>query len=132
MGDLGRRAYDPPNGLVVRRGIWSFEAHGRTAITVLCTALTVAVVIYEARDIERQIHISIAEHESTYQRSVESMRAMIEAFDKARKSEHIAMDRRLDIIACGALMTESERKWAREQRGVTWDNRCPWITPEPK
>lgn len=119
---------DDANGLIVRRGNTSLEARGRAALLVLCTLFIIAALAYEAREVQRVI----AEHEANYERRVEMAQVMIGELDRQRRMEHLALDRRLDILSCAAMLTDSERQWVRGQRHVTWDDRCPWITPEPK
>jgi hypothetical protein len=123
----GERNGDP-NGLVVRRGSTSLEAHGRSAILVLCTILIIAAIVWQGREIQR----TIQNHESQYERGIEAARSMIIQFGQQRQIEHQAIMRRIDIASCAALLTETERKWVRDNRHVTWDDRCPWITPEPR
>ena len=129
MGDgrPGERAEDP-NGLVVRRGGTSIEAHGRTVVIILCTILILGAIVWTARDVDRRI----TEHEKMYNAGVEAARAMIEQLSRDRRAEHQALDRRLDILSCSAMLTDPEKTWVRGQRNVTWNDRCPWITPEPK
>lgn len=128
MGDQPGQRSDDPNGLVVRRGGWSFEVHGKAALLVLCTALILGAIVYEGREVQRVL----ADHEATYQRSIEEARGMIRQFGLERRAEHQGLDRRVDILTCASRMTDAEWRWARGQRAVTWDDRCPWITAEPK